>query len=108
MTHPEKIPWQKKRGGNDEDMIVIMAIKVTQIDGELDPSTVQLQSECICRLFGGGGHKEAVSSLGHEAQGQVLCLGMHGARHDDLQIHAAVIAQHCSLCSGGKRKRGEG
>lgn len=83
---------------------MIMAVKVTQIDGELHPSAVQLQAERICRLFGGGGHQEAVGSLGHEAQGQVFCLGVHGARHDDLQIHAAVIAQHCGLwkAEGGK------
>lgn len=82
-------------------MTLRMAVKVTQIDSELDPSTIQLQTERICRFFGGGGHQEAVGSLGHEAQGQVLSLGVHGARHDDLQIHAAIIAQHCGLCRGG-------
>lgn len=79
-----------------------MTVKFTQIDRKLDPSAVQLQTERVCRLFGGGGHQEAVGSLGHEAQGQVLSLGVHGARHDDLQIHAAVIAQHCGLCGDGQ------
>lgn len=79
-------------------MTVIMAVKFTQIDGQFDPSAIQLQTERIGRLFGGGGHEEAIGSLGHKAQGQILCLRVHGARHDDLQIHAAVIAQHCGLC----------
>lgn len=97
-------PREKKRGVM-MTVIVIMAVTFTQVDGEFHPPTVQLQAERVCRLFGSGGHQEAVGPLGHEAQGQVLCLGVHGARHDDLQIHAAVVAQHCGLCRGKGQKR---
>lgn len=75
-----------------------MTVKFTQIDSELDPSAIQLQAERVCRLFGGCGHQKAIGSLGHETEGQVLCLGVQGTRHDDLQIHAAVVAQHCGFC----------
>lgn len=71
---------------------------VTEVDGEFDPSSVQLQPQRVGRLFGGGGHEQPVRPLGHEAQRHVLRLRVHGAGHDDLQIHAAVVAQHRRLC----------
>lgn len=70
----------------------------TQVDGQLDPATVQLQPQGVGGLFGGGGHEEAVGPLGHEPQCHVLCLGVHGAWDEDLQVHAAVVAQHRGLC----------
>lgn len=74
----------------------------TEVHGELDSASVQLQSQGVRWLLGGGGHEQAVRPLRHEAQRQVLGLCVHGDRHDDLQVHAAVITQHSRLWIGGE------
>lgn len=71
--------------------------RVTKVHGELDAASVQLQSQGVRWLFGGGGHEQAIRPLWHEAQRNVLGLRVHGDRHDDLQVHAAVITQHRGL-----------
>lgn len=80
-----------------------MTARPTEVDGELDAAAVQLQAQRVGRLLGGAGHKQAVSALGHETQHHVLGLRMHGDRHDDFQVHAAVVAQHRRLCVGRER-----
>lgn len=78
----------------------------TEIHGELDSASIQLQAQGVRRLLGGGGHEQAVRTLGHEAQCHVLSLCVHGDRHDDLQVHAAVITQHRRLWMGVKERTG--
>ena len=76
----------------------------TEVHGELDSASVQLQAQGVCRLLGGGGHKKTVGPLGHEAQHHVLSLRVHGDRHDDLQVHAAIVTQHRRLWAGVKER----
>lgn len=74
----------------------------TEVHGEFDAASVQLQSQGVRRLLGGGGHEQAVSPLRHETQRHVLRLRVHGDRHDDFQVHAAVVTQHRRLWIGGE------
>lgn len=75
----------------------------TKVHGELDAASVQLQSQGVRGLLGGGGHEQAICPLRHEAQRHVLGLRVHSDRHDDLQVHAAVITQHRRLWIGWRR-----
>lgn len=77
---------------------------LTKVHRQLDAASVQLQSQGVRWLLGGGGHEQAVRPLGHEAQRQVLGLCVHGDRHDDFQVHAAVVAQHGRLWMGWGRE----
>lgn len=75
---------------------------LTEVDSEFDPASVQLQAQGVRRLFGGGGHEQAVRPLRHEAQRHVLGLRVHGDGHDDFQVHAAIVTQNGCLCTGGR------
>lgn len=80
--------------------------RLTEIHGELYAASVQLQSQGVRWLFGGGGHEEAVRPLRHETQRHVLGLRVHGDWHDDFKVHAAVITQHCRLWIGLRERTG--
>lgn len=69
----------------------------TEVYSHLDATSIQLQSQGVRRLLGGGGHQQAIRPLGHEAERHVLGLCVHGDRHDDLEVHAAIVTQHCRL-----------
>ena len=92
----------RRRDGKGKVSIHCESRWPTEVHGEFDAASVQLQSQGVCRLLGGGGHEQAVSSLRHETQGHVLRLRVHGDRHDDFQVHAAVITQHRCLWIGVK------
>lgn len=67
---------------------------ITQIHCELHSASVQLQTQGVGWLLRCGGHQQPEGSLGHEAEGHVLGLGVHRPGQHHFQIHAAVVA-HC-------------
>lgn len=104
---PKQSEDEQVRGGTLSRDIYDESLRPTEIHSELDAASIQLQSQGVCWLFGGGGHEQAIRPLRHEAQWHVLGLRVHGDRHDDLKVHAAVITQHRCLCKRVKERTGE-
>lgn len=95
--------WRQRGGKSNQN-----ELQPTEVYGQLDAASVQLQSQGVRRLLGSGGHQQAVRPLGHKAQRHILGLRVHGDRHDDLEVHAAIITQHCCLWTGVWRRQQSG
>lgn len=89
-TEDEEPDWPQRAAGS-----------FTQVDGELDPASVQLQAQRVGRLLRGGGHQQPEGPLRHEAQGHVLRLRVQRPGKNHLQVHAAVEAHRGRLWGGG-------